>query len=55
MIFEKYTTGEQANGAYFALHDMMKAIDLGMSYADMMRLRISGALAKDCHDVYYIA
>ena len=55
MIFEKHVCGEQKSEAYFALYDMLKNLDIGASYADMMRWRISGALSEDCHDVYYVA
>ena len=55
MIFEKHNIGEQKNAAYFALCAMMRDFDVGISYADMMRLRISGAVYGECHDVYYIA
>ncbi len=34
---------------------MMKCKDIGKSYADMMRLRIDGDAAHECHDVYYVA
>ena len=55
MILEKYTAGQEKNGAYEAIRGMMEGFDTDKSYADMMRLRISGALAEECHDVYYVA
>ena len=55
MVFEKYICGEEKNSAYEAIYSMMAEYDLGLSYADMMRLRISGKLKDECHDVYYVA
>ena len=55
MIFERYITSEIKNDAYRAIYEMIKDTDKGISYADMMRLRISGAVSKECHDVYYVA
>ena len=55
MILEKFIPGKSENTAYYALLDMMTDFDLGISYADMMRYRIRGAAADDCHDIYYIA
>lgn len=55
MILEQYIPGKEKNAAYQALFQMMDGFDEGKSYADMIRLRISGAVANECHDVYYIA
>ena len=55
MIFEKYIPGYPKNAAYNALAEMMNGVDIGASYADMIRYRISGAAADDCKDIYYVA
>ena len=55
MIFEKYTLGEPKNAAYYAVADMMKDRDLGVSYADMIRYRLGGSALPECRDTYYVA
>ena len=55
MIFEKYTLGEPKNAAYYAVADMMKDRDLGVSYADMIRYRLGGEALLECRDTYYVA
>ena len=55
MFFEKYVAGGEKNAAYLALWDAMQGFDTDKSYADMMRLRISGGAAKQCYDAYYVA
>lgn len=55
MFFERFVTGDKSSAAYIALEKMMNNVSVGVSYADMMRKRISGALSNECHDVYYIA
>lgn len=55
MILEKYIPGEVKNDAYTALQGMIRDIDKGKSYADMMRLRVSGQVSSACNDVYYVA
>ena len=55
MIFERYVPGEEKGEAYEALFHMMQGVAVGSSYADMIRLRLSGALARQCQDTYYVA
>ena len=55
MVAEKYIPGKEKNQAYGAIQGMMDGFDAGKSYADMMRLRISGAAAGVCSDHYYVA
>ena len=55
MVFEKYTPGEDNIEAQTALTEMMRGVDEGVSYADTIRLRASGALAESCNDTYYLA
>lgn len=33
----------------------VRELDLGIPYADMLRVRASGALAAECTDIYYLA
>ncbi len=55
MIFEKYIPGEGESAARAALEEMMRGVDEDKSYANMIRLRLSGALAEECNDTYYVA
>lgn len=55
MTFEKYLPGQPSDAAHRALYAMMRDFDIGKSYADMMRHRISGKAADACFDVYYVA
>ena len=55
MLFEKYVAGEPKNNAFAALDAMMRGVDVGRSYADMIRYRLGGAAANECHDAYYVA
>ena len=55
MTLGKYIAGGEKNTAYEAISKMMNGYDVGVSYADMMRLRISGGAAQECYDVYYVA
>lgn len=55
MLFEKYVAGEPKNNAFAALDAMMRGVDVGRSYADMIRYRLGGAAANECHDAYYAA
>ena len=55
MIFEKYTPGELGGEAHAALEKMMRDTDVGKSYADTIRLRLSAALSDICNDTYYVA
>ena len=55
MVFEKYIPCEADSEAKAALSEMMRGVDEGVSYADTIRLRASGALADACNDTYYLA
>ena len=55
MLFEKYVPGKEKNAAYHAIHGMMDGFDTNRSYADMIRLRLTGELAEECCDTYYVA
>ena len=55
MMFEKYIPEEGKNTAGTLIGRMMDGFDSGVSYADMMRYRISGKAACECRDVYYVA
>lgn len=55
MMIEKYIPGGEKNDAYRALWEMMRDYNPGKSYADMIRLRLSGSVASQCNDTYYVA
>lgn len=55
MVFEKYITGTPENDAYKAICQMMVNVQIGVPHADMIRLRLGGSVARECHDVYYVA
>jgi len=55
MILEKYIPNGEPSEARAALERMMCGVDEGKSYADTIRLRVSGALADECNDTYYLA
>ena len=55
MKFEVYVPGLPVNEAGNALAAMLKDYQPGASYADMMRLRISGAVSDQCTDTYFVA
>ena len=44
MMIEKYIPGGEKNDAYRALWEMMRDYNPGKSYADMIRLRLSGSV-----------
>ncbi len=52
--FSIYIPGLSDESEGKALRAAMAEVDLGVPYADMMRLRISGGAAGDCQDVYYL-
>lgn len=54
MYFAKICPGEASN-AESVLAASVKELNLGMSYADTIRLRLSGALRETCNDTYYVA
>lgn len=55
MVFETYIPGQEKNAAFAAISDMVGGITDGRSYAGMMARRISGAVASECHDTFYVA
>ena len=55
MIVETYIPRQEKTAAYTALWNMMEGRDPGKSYADMIRLRLSGQLSHQCNDTYYVA
>lgn len=54
MIFEKFNPEVRGTTAERALFEMMKSAP-DRSYADMIRLRISGGAAEECDDTYFVA
>lgn len=54
MIFEKFNPEVRDTTAERALFEMMKSAP-DRSYADMIRLRISGGAAAECDDTYFVA
>ena len=55
MKLEKYITGSPENEACRAICRMMEGFHVGISYADMIRLRLGGSVAGECYDAYYVA
>ena len=55
MKFEIYVPGAPISDAGRALSAMLKDYNPGASYADMMRLRISGSVSDVCTDTYFVA
>ena len=55
MIVEKYIAGNGETTAQKVLFNMLKDEKPGVSYADMLRYRVSGKAANSCNDIYYIA
>lgn len=55
MILETYIPGNGETVAGKALAEMMEGVAEGRSYADMMRLRISGGVSDQCNDTYFVA
>ena len=55
MILETYIPGEGMTEAGKAIAKMMEGVNEGRSYADMMRLRISGGVSDQCEDTYFVA
>ncbi|MBR5295578.1 MAG: GNAT family N-acetyltransferase, partial [Clostridia bacterium] len=55
MTVETYIPGQEKNEAFYAMEKMMAGRDEGVSYADMIRLRLNGEAAKECSDTYYVA
>lgn len=55
MEFGIYVPGQPINPAGQALIRMLRDYAPGASYADMMRLRLSGKVADQCADTYFAA
>lgn len=55
MIVEKFTAGDKSSKAYFAISKMLDGYKPEETFSQMMRYRISGQSADECHDVYYVA
>ncbi|MBQ4109096.1 MAG: GNAT family N-acetyltransferase [Clostridia bacterium] len=55
MKFNIYLPENGPNEAGIALSNMIKDLDRGVPYADMLRLRVSGKTAKESADRYFIA
>lgn len=55
MKFDIYIPGQPINPAGQALMQMLLDYAPGASYADMMRLRLSGKVADQCSDTYFAA
>ena len=52
---DKFICGEEASEAQDALRKMLSEENIGVSYADMMRYRVSNQAAAECIDTYYVA
>lgn len=52
---DKFICGEPQTEAQKAISDMLKNENIGVSYADMMRYRVSNQAASSCTDTYYVA
>ncbi len=55
MKFEMYLPEQGMTEAGLALVEMVKEIDLGQSYADMLRFRVAGNAHTACYDRYFVA
>lgn len=55
MTIGRYVAGEAHNKVYEAVMSMTQYRKPGISFADMIRLRMSGAVSGECRDVYYAA
>ena len=55
MKIELYLPENGMTEAGKAIEKMMAGVNEGSSYADMMRLRISGGVADKCQDTYFVA
>ena len=55
MKFDMYLPENGLNEAGIALSNMIKDLDLGVAYADMLRIRVSGGAYKESVDRYYVA
>ena len=55
LTYHVYRPEQGINEAGKALSDMLATESPGKSYADAMRARVSGALASECTDTYFVA
>ena len=55
MNFEIYVPGQPVNEAGKAISRMLEGYNVGATYADMMRLRLSGKVSDQCVDTYFVA
>lgn len=55
MQFDDFVPEQGMSEAGQALSRMLEHENPGKSYAEVMRLRVSGALADECRDVYFVA
>ena len=55
MKFDMYLPENGLNEAGVALSNMIKDLDLGVAYADTLRIRVSGGASKESIDRYYVA
>lgn len=55
MKFDMYLPENGLNEAGMALSLMIKELDIGVPYADMLRIRVSGGTCQESIDRYYIA
>ena len=55
IMIEKFTCGEPICDAQLSLQKMLENENIGVSYADMMRYRVSNRAATQCTDTYYVA
>lgn len=54
MKFDIYLPENGLNEVGIALSNMIKDLDLGVAYADMLRIRVSGGAYKESVDRYYV-
>lgn len=55
MQIQKIEIGKTKGKALLALMEMMSEKDKGVSYADMIRYRLSSKASEFCEDTYYVA
>lgn len=55
LLLNKFICGEPIPEAQKALSAMLEHENPGVSYADMMRYRVSNRAANECVDTYYVA
>ena len=55
MKFDIFIPGGVINEAGKAISQMLKDYQIGKTFADMMRLRVSGQVSDQCSDTFYVA